>query len=205
MPVVKQDAVRGRSEQVSTFPLKSIIPLHRGMAMSKQLSFTDLEQTTKKKQTRREIFLAEMDKVMPWSKLEAAIEPFIPNPAMAVVPIPYPACCASIACSSGIRSDPAMEESLYEIASMRHFAQINIEAVPDETTMLNFRHLLEKHAHRNPVSHHQPASRRQRADLKQGTIVDATLINAPSSTKNAKGSAIQTCTRPRRAISGTSA
>jgi IS5 family transposase len=81
-----------------------------------------------------------------------------------------------------------MEESLYEIASMRHFAQINIEAVPDETTMLHFRHLLEKHRLTETLFHsinqHLAA---KGLTLKQGTIVDATLINAPSSTKNAKG------------------
>ncbi len=113
--------------------------------MSKQLSFTDLEQTLKKKQTRREIFLAEMDKVMPWDKLEAAIAPFYPKAGNGSRPYPL---------SSMLRiyylqqwyalSDPSMEESLYEIASMRHFAQINIDTVPDEITLLNFRHLLEK-------------------------------------------------------------
>jgi IS5 family transposase len=115
------------------------------MAMSKQLSFTDLEQTTKKKQTRREIFLAEMDKVMPWSKLEAAIEPFYPKPGNGRRPYPLSSMLRIYCLQQWYAlSDPAMEESLYEIASMRHFAQINIEAVPDETTMLNFRHLLEK-------------------------------------------------------------
>jgi IS5 family transposase len=69
------------------------------MAMSKQPSFTDLEHSTKKKQTRREIFLAEMDKVMPWSKLEAAIEPFYPKPGNGRRPHPCPACCVSIAYS----------------------------------------------------------------------------------------------------------
>jgi IS5 family transposase len=84
--------------------------------------------------------------------------------------------------------DPSMEESLYEIASMRHFAQINIEAVPDETTMLHFRHLLEKHRLTEALFHsikqHLPA---KGLTLKHGTIVDTTLINAPSAAKNAKG------------------
>nr|WP_244886613.1 transposase [Chromobacterium amazonense] len=95
-------------------------------------------------------------------------------------------------------SDPAMEESLYEIASMRQFAGLSLDAVPDETTLLNFRHLLEKHqlTHALFTAIHQHP--RQRLMLKQGTIVDATLIHAPSSTKNAQASAIRTCIKPRR-------
>lgn len=157
--------------------------------MSKQLSFTDLEQSTKKKQTRREIFLAEMDKVMPWDKLEAAIEPFYPKPGNGRRPYPLSSMLRIYCLQQWYAlSDPSMEESLYEIASMRHFAQITIEAVPDETTMLHFRHLLEKNALTEVLFHtinqHLAA---KGLTLKQGTIVDATLINAPSSTKNAKG------------------
>jgi IS5 family transposase len=157
--------------------------------MSKQLSFTDLEQTTKKKQTRREIFLAEMDKVMPWDKLEAAIEPFYPKAGNGRRPYPLSSMLRIYCLQQWYSlSDPSMEESLYEIASMRHFAQINIDAVPDETTLLHFRHLLEKHKLTavlfSTINQHLAA---KGLTLKQGTIVDATLINAPSSTKNAKG------------------
>lgn len=157
--------------------------------MSKQLSFTDLEQTSKKKQTRREIFLVEMDKVMPWDKLEAAIDPFYPKAGNGRRPYPLSSMLRIYCLQQWYAlSDPAMEESLYEIASMRRFAQINIDTVPDETTLLNFRHLLEKNKLTEALFHtiNQYLAAKGLA-LKQGTIVDATLINAPSSTKNAKG------------------
>lgn len=157
--------------------------------MSKQLSFTDLEQTTKKKQTRREIFLAEMDKVMPWDKLEANIEPFYPKAGKGRRPYPLSSMLRIYCLQQWYSlSDPSMEESLYEIASMRHFALINIDAVPDETTLLHFRQLLEKHKLTavlfSTINQHLAV---KGLTLKQGTIVDATLINAPSSTKNAMG------------------
>lgn len=157
--------------------------------MSKQLSFTDLEQTSKKKQTRREIFLVEMDKVMPWDKLEAAIDPFYPKAGNGRRPYSLSSMLRIYCLQQWYAlSDPAMEESLYEIASMRRFAQINIDTVPDETTLLNFRHLLEKNQLTEALFHtiNQYLAAKGLA-LKQGTIVDATLINAPSSTKNAKG------------------
>jgi IS5 family transposase len=158
-------------------------------AMQPQMSFTDLEQSSKKKQTRREIFLAEMDQVMPWAKLEAVIAPFYPKAGKGRRPYPLSS-MLRIHCLQqwyGL-SDPAMEESLYEIASMRHFAHVQINTIPDETTLLNFRHLLEKHqlAATLFATINQHLIEKGLL-LKHGTIVDATLIHAPSSTKNAKG------------------
>ncbi|RXZ42065.1 IS5 family transposase [Crenobacter cavernae] len=157
--------------------------------MRQQLTFTDLEQTAKKKRTRREVFLAEMDQDMPWAELEAVIEPVYPKPGNGRRPYPLSS-MLRIHCLQqwyGL-SDPAMEESLYEIASMRQFAGVGIDAIPDETTLLNFRHLLEKHQLAkslfDAINRHLSA---KGLLLKQGTIVDATLIHAPSSTKNAKG------------------
>lgn len=144
--------------------------------MSKQLCFTDLEQTINKKQTRREIFLAQMDKVMPWGKLEAAIEPFYPKPGNGRRPYSM-SNMLRIYCLQQwyALSDPSMEESLYEIASMRHFAQITIEAVPDETAMLHFCHLQEPYALTETLFHtiNQHLAAKGLA-LKQGTILDAT-------------------------------
>jgi len=105
-------------------------------------------------------------------------------------------------------SDPAMEEELYEIASMRQFAGLSLAggSVPDETTILNFRHLLERHGLAvrifDAVKAHLEAAG---VLLRQGTIVDATIIAAPSSTKTRRASATPICIRRRRAISGTSA
>ena len=86
-------------------------------------------------------------------------------------------------------SDPAMEEALYEIASMRQFARLSLlEAIPDETTILNFRHLLERHGLAAKLL--EAVNRHLQGKgllLRQGTIVDATIIDAPSSTKNSSG------------------
>ncbi|MDR1075437.1 MAG: IS5 family transposase [Xanthomonadaceae bacterium] len=155
-----------------------------------QLSFSDAEHAGKRKRTRREVFLEEMERVVPWPALLALIEP--PYPKAGRGRHPY-----ALATMLRIHllqqwyalSDPAMEEALYEIASMRQFAGLSLlEAIPDETMILNFRHLLERHhlAERlfeavNRYLHGQGLL------LRQGTIVDATIINAPSSTKNSAG------------------
>ncbi|MBM2886679.1 transposase [Chromobacterium phragmitis] len=114
--------------------------------MRQQMTFTDLELAAKKKRTRREIFLAEMDQVMPWAQLEAVIDPVYPKPGNGRRPYPLSAMLRVYCLQHWYSlSDPAMEESLYEIASMRQFAGLSLDAIPDETTLLNFRQLLEKH------------------------------------------------------------
>lgn len=156
-----------------------------------QLSFSDAEYAGKRKQTRREVFLAEMERVVPWGKLEAVVEPYYPKAGGGRRPYGLSA-MLRIHCLQhwyGL-SDPAMEESLYEIASMRRFAGLSLThgSVPDETTILNFRHLLERHELSRAIfeairAHLETAG----LLLRQGTIVDATIIAAPSSTKNASG------------------
>ncbi|OKP64468.1 IS5 family transposase, partial [Pseudomonas fluorescens] len=85
-------------------------------------------------------------------------------------------------------SDPAMEEALYETTILRQFAGLNLERIPDETTILNFRRLLEKHELAAGILAVINGYLGDRGlSLRQGTIVDATLINAPSSTKNKDG------------------
>jgi len=155
-----------------------------------QLTFSDAEYAGKRKQTRREVFLAEMEQVVPWDALLALIEPHYPKAGRGRRPY---------ALGSMLRihllqqwyalSDPAMEEALYEIAPLRQFARLSLlEAIPDETTLLNFRHLLE----RNDLAAKMLATinadlARRGLLLRQGTIVDATIIHAPSSTKNSSG------------------
>jgi IS5 family transposase len=157
----------------------------------KQLSFSDAEYGGKRKRTRREVFLAEMQRAVPWSQLEALIAPHYPKAGGGRRPYPL-ATMLRIHCLQqwyGL-SDPAMEEELYEIASMRQFAGLSLArgTVPDETTILNFRHLLEQHGLAREIfdtvkAHLQAAG----LLLRQGTIVDATIISAPSSTKNRSG------------------
>jgi len=157
----------------------------------KQLSFSDAEYGGKRKRTRREVFLAEMDRTVPWAKLEALIEPHYPKAGCGRQPYRL-ATMLRIHCLQqwyGL-SDPAMEEELYEIASMRQFAGLSLArgSVPDETTILNFRHLLERHDLARELFetvkvHLQEAG----LLLRRGTIVDATIVAAPSSTKNSTG------------------
>ena len=104
-------------------------------------------------------------------------------------------------------SDPAVEEALYEIASLRNFAGLDLrEAIPDETTILNFRHLLEEYdLAEDTLKQVNAHLTRKGLLLERGSIVDATIIAAPSSTKTPRASAIRRCIRRRRATSGTSA
>jgi IS5 family transposase len=85
-------------------------------------------------------------------------------------------------------SDPAMEEALYEIASLRTFAGLDLQAIPDETTILNFRHMLEASDLAEDIFKQVNVHlARKGLLLEKGSIVDATIIAAPSSTKNAEG------------------
>jgi IS5 family transposase len=155
-----------------------------------QMSFGDAEYAGKRKQTRREAFLAEMDKVVPWSDLLALIEPHYPKAGRGRHPYPIATMLRIHLMQNWFGlSDPGMEEALYEITPMRHFARLRMTgAIPDETTILNFRRLLEQHdlAPRilEVVNGHLT---RKGLLLKRGTIVDATIIAAPSSTKNETG------------------
>ena len=176
----------------------------------KQLGFSDYDLTTAKKQTKREKFLSEMEVVVPWQALIDLIEPHYPKTSKKGGRPPYP-----LAVMLRIHllqqwyslSDPAMEEALIEVPTMRRFAGIDLisDRIPDETTILTFRHLLEKHDLGEQIFETVKAHLSARGmTMRQGTIVDATLIAAPSSTKNKGGSAIPRYTRPRRATSGIS-
>jgi IS5 family transposase len=163
-----------------------------GLMGSKQLGFGDYEQTTAKKRTRRERFLAEMEAVVPWKALIDLIEPHYPKATSKGGRPPYPL-------ETMLRihllqqwydlSDPAMEDALIEVPTMRRFAGIELitDRIPDETTILAFRHLLEKHDLGDQIFEVVKAHLKANGmAMKQGTIIDATLIAAPSSTKNEK-------------------
>ena len=158
--------------------------------MADQISFASLDFAGKKKRTKRDVFLGEMAAVVPWGKLEAVIEPHYPKLGPQGGRRPYPlAVMLRIYCLQQwyALSDPGAEEALYDIQSMRAFAGLELgsDAIPDETTILNFRHLLERHdltkAVFAAVAEHLEA---RGALLRGGTIVDATLIAASPSTKN---------------------
>ena len=155
-----------------------------------QMSFADAEYAGKRKKTRREVFLQEMDQVIPWAALVKRIEPFYPVAGQGRHPYPLEAMLrVHLMQNFFTLSDPAMEEALYDSASMRHFAGFKLSgAIPDETTILNFRHLLEEYDLAEDIlAEVNKLLAAKGLLLKRGTIVDATIIAAPSSTKNASG------------------
>ena len=155
-----------------------------------QPTFADLEYQGKKRKTRREIFLQRMDSLIPWRRLEERVRPFYPKAGKGRRPYPLPVMlrvhCVQLFYNL---SDPGMEDLLYEAESVRRFVGLSLsEALPDETTILNFRHLLEQHelgqSLFEEINRHLES---QGLRLWEGTIVDATIIEAPSSTKNRAG------------------
>ena len=155
----------------------------------KQMTFADAEYAGKRKQTRKELFLIEMDQVVPWKGLIALIEPHYPKGEGGRPAYPLLAMLRIHLMQNWFGySDPAMEEALYETTILRQFAGLSLERIPDETTILNFRRLLEKHELAAGILAVINGYLGDRGlSLRQGTIVDATLINAPSSTKNKDG------------------
>jgi IS5 family transposase len=155
----------------------------------KQTSFASLAFEAKKKQTRREKFLAEMERAIPWDALLAVIEPHYPQAGRrGRQPMPLSAMLRIYFMQQWYAlSDPGMEDALYEIESMRRFAGLELveDALPDETTILNFRRLLERHELTAKLMNTINDVLEQKGLLlKGGTMVDATIIHAASSTKN---------------------
>jgi len=147
---------------------------------------TGFERYSKK--TRRAQFLEEMEQVVPWAKLCALIEPHYPKPGNGRPPVGVERMLRIYFLQQWLNlSDPAVEEALYDSVVMRQFVGIDLgrEPVPDETTVCKFRHLLEEHGlggeMLETVNLHLQS---QGVRITTGTIVDATIIHAPSSTKN---------------------
>lgn len=155
----------------------------------KQTTFESLAWANKKKFTRRERFLTEMDAVMPWTRLVLLIAPRYPKAGNGTQPMPLERMLRIYFMQQWFNlSDPAMEDALYDSSSMRGFAGIELadDDVPDESTILRFRHLLEKHKLTEAIfAEVRTLLDEKRLLLKSGTIVDATIIEAPTSTKNA--------------------
>jgi len=157
-----------------------------------QTSFSELEYESKKKQTRRDRFLSEIEAATPWSSLTNVIAPFYPASGKAGRP--------PIGLERMLRmyvvqqcfgfSDEGVEDAVYDSQAIRRFVGIdlNCEAAPDATTLLKFRHLLEEHYLTESIFSAINAHLAERGlFLREGTIVDATLIAAPPSTKNKEG------------------
>jgi IS5 family transposase len=143
------------------------------------------------KVTRRAAFLAEMDQVVPWAELVKLIEPHYPKGERGRPPIGVERMLRLHCLQQWFKlSDPGLEEALYDSTAMRRFVGIDLgrEPVPDETTVCKFRHLLEEEKLGARIFARVGELLQARGfQVSEGTIVDATLISAPQSTKNADG------------------
>jgi IS5 family transposase len=157
--------------------------------MEKQPTFASVAWTQKGKVTRRERFLAEMDAVVPWAELLQLIEPHYPKAGNGRQPLGLEKMLRIYFVQQWFNlSDPQAEDAVYDSESVRRFVGIELgrDVVPDETTILRFRHLLEEHELTAKIfALIKDLLTAKRLMLKAGTIVDATIITAPSSTKNA--------------------
>ena len=160
--------------------------------MGNQRTFASLAWNGKGKVTRRERFLAEMDAVIPWSRLVRLIEPHYPKAGQGRQPLGLEKMLRIYFLQQWFNlSDPQAEDAIYDSESMRRFARVELgdEVVPDESTILRFRHLLEQHGLTHAIFDAvADLLEERRLLLRSGTIVDATIIAAPSSTKNASAS-----------------
>ena len=147
---------------------------------------TGFERYTKK--TRREMFLEEMEQVVPWRELCALVKPHYPKPGNGRPPVGVERMLRIYFLQQWFNlSDPGVEEALYDSALMRQFAGIDLgqEPVPDETTVCKFRHLREEHKLGEKILGRVNLHLQARGvRITTGTIVDATILHAPTSTKN---------------------
>jgi transposase, IS5 family len=158
--------------------------------MNHQTTFAQAEFASKKKITRRDAFLVRMEEVIPWSQLLAVIQPHYPKGERGRPPVGLERMLRIYFLQQWYAlADEALEDALYDSQALRGFARIDLAAagVPDATTLLNFRHLLERHDLGKGLFTAINADLAARGLLlREGTLVDATLIAAPSSTKNAQ-------------------
>lgn len=152
-----------------------------------QLSFISIGQG--KKTLRCEKFLTEMNNVVPWKRLSKVVKPYYHKSKMGRPPMPIQLMLKIYCLQQWYQlSDPSMEEAIYDRVSFQKFLNVDLlsDVVPDETTILNFRHLLEKNNLQDKIFNKINHDLEEKGLLmKKGTIVDATLINSPKSTKNA--------------------
>jgi IS5 family transposase len=156
--------------------------------MQRQWSFAQAEYGAKKKQTRRDKFLADMEVVVPWARLVDRLRPLYPKGERGRPPIGLERMLRIYFLQQwyGL-ADEALEDALYDSQALRAFAGIDLnrDPVPDATTLLKFRHWLERHDLTKTLFEEVGAMLAERGLLmRQGTIVDATIIAAPPSTKN---------------------
>lgn len=154
----------------------------------KQMSLAASAYVKKPKQTRKDRFLHEMELIVPWARLLSVVEPHYPKAGNGRRPYELPTMLRIHFMQQWFGySDAGMEEALHDFPLLRHFAGLDagVDTIPDETTILNFRHLLERHGLSKQIfSKVNSLLSEQGLLLREGTTVDATLIAAPPSTKN---------------------
>ena len=156
----------------------------------RQPSFSDIEYSLRKRTTKREEFLRAMDEFIPWDEWVSYIEPYYPNGQRGRPPMGIEKMLRMylLQCWFNLSAE-GIEDAIYDSYALRSFMKVNFvdEQVPDATTLLKFRHLLEKHTI-GKVFIHAIATTLEKCGymMRGGSIVDATLIQAPSSTKNAR-------------------
>ena len=155
----------------------------------RQQSFASDDFEKYRKKTRKELFLEEMDRIIPWKALSKVIKPYYPKPKGAGRrPIGIQRMLRIHFLQHWFElSDPGAEEALYDSRAMRQFVGIDLgkEPVPDETTILNFRHLMERYNLGDEMFRLVNVYLAENGlKVNRGTIVDATIIDAPTSTKN---------------------
>ena len=155
--------------------------------MKQQLGFSEQELRKSLHRTRKELFLAKMENLVTWNRLVVLIEPFYPKAGNGRRPYPLESMLRVHCLQQWYNlSDAATEDSLYEIASMRRFAYLSLDkSIPDHTTIMKFRHLLEKHyLGRQIFDAINQFLEESGLLMKEGSSIDATILEAPSSTKN---------------------
>ena len=156
--------------------------------MEQQTRFAQSEYGRKKKTARREKFLGQMEAVVPWARLVAVIAPHYPAGRRGRPPVGIERMLRLHFLAQWYAlADEALEDALYDSQALRNFAGIDLgsEAVPDATTLLGFRHLLERHDLTRRIFEEVGALLEEKQLLmREGALIDASIIAAPSSTKN---------------------
>lgn len=160
--------------------------------MEKQLNFTDLEYSSRRRVTKREEFLQKMEQVLPWRAWVTLIRPYYPAGKRGRPPREIEVMLRMLLLQVWFNlSDEAVEDSVYDSYAMKSFLGLNFdqgEQVPDATTLCKFRKLLSEHDLQKAIFDQvQSVLEKEGKQVRGGTIVDATIIEAPNSTKNASG------------------
>ena len=174
----------------------------------KQQTFSDIEYSNRKRKTKREEFLEAMDEIIPWKYWVDMIRPYYPSGKRGRPPRDIEVMFRMYLMQNWFNlSDAGIEDEIYDSYALRSFMHIDFltEQVPDATTLLHFRHLLED----NDLGEKLFNDVKERLDkagliMHGGTVVDANLIAAPKSTKNPMENVTRRCTRQKKVMNGTS-